>query len=370
MSRFYQIPIFILHSLTSLFFSIPFHLTSQSEIALSKPLIKIWVFDSTDLTEYTPTVNQDLIFLPLTTGTLVALSKNSGTLQWRSEIGGDISAPPISDGLGVYVATEISSAGKGSLPTITGTLRSIGKQSGLTMWIRALPAPIRTTLTKNHNTIFAGTIDGKLYAINKSTGEINWLKNSNSPFTSHPVLSGNRLYIGDEAGTLHAVEITSGRTIWRYRTRGALRAPVAINNGLVVVGSSDSSVYALSEMTGRSRWRSRTGAGIQSLTATSRCLLVTSLDNFVYCLSIQSGSRIWKRQLSGRIPSQPLVTSDGILFAPLAGDECIVLDLSEGKKINSINVGDDNNTAASPIHAGNIILITTRKGLIAYSNTQ
>jgi outer membrane protein assembly factor BamB len=118
------------------------------------------------------------------------------------------------------------------------------------------------------------------------------------------------------------------------------------------------------------RWRARASAAVQSVVGVTDCLIVTALDNFAYCLSPQSGRRIWKRQLSGRILSQPLATSDGVLFAPLAGDECVVLDLLEGKKINSVNVGDDNNTAASPVLAGATLLITTRVGLNAYANAQ
>lgn len=348
-----------------------FSVSTQDELLLAKPLIKKWAYNTNDTSVYTPTVHENLIFLPLDGGTLVALSKHTGTIQWRAEIGGKISASPVADERGAYVATEIDTvAAKGSSPMVTGNLRLIGRQTGVTLWLRTLATPIRTTLTVNQNMLFAGTEDGKLYSIKTSDGEINWMKSNPTPFKSNPIISGGKLYIGDETGTLHAIEKNSGQTLWRYRTRGPLRAPVAFvpDNGLVIVGSADSTIYALSEQTGRLRWRARAGAAVQSVVGSARCVIATSLDNFVYCLAPQSGRRIWKRQLSGRVLSQPLVTSDGILFAPLAGDECIILDLLEGKKINSVNVGEDNNTAASPVRAGPTLLLTTQEGLMAYAN--
>jgi outer membrane protein assembly factor BamB len=370
MFRAYPAPLIFIISLTySLFASPPVSQPTEKPF-LSRPLIKSWFFETVDTSDFTPTVHEELVFLPLADGTLVALDAVSGALQWRSEFGGYISAAPASDESGVYIATEIRAEGKSPVPAATGALRLIGKQSGVTLWVRSLHAPIRTALAVNSTNVFAGTVDGKLYSLKKSSGEVVWLKTNPSPFNSHPLLFDNRLYVGDEVGNLFAIEQNTGRTLWRYRTRGSLRASVAVSGGTVFAGSTDSNVYALSERTGRLRWRSRTGGGIQSVVATPRCVLATSLDNFAYCLSPQSGRRIWKRQLSGRVLSQPLAAPDGVLLAPVSGDECVVLDLNEGKKINSIDVGEDNNTGASPVRAGGLILLTTRKGLIAYSNAR
>lgn len=344
---------------------------SAGRLYLSRPLIQSWVFDTGDTSDLTPAVHENLVFLPLANGTLVALDTNSGALQWRAEIGGDISAAPVSDERGVYIATEIGAEGKGVAPAAaTGALRLLGKQSGVTIWVRTLSAPVRTALALNSATVFVCTTDGKLYSIRKTSGEVLWVKSNPSPFSSHPLLFENRMYVGDESGSFTALEQANGRTAWRYRTPGALRAPIATLGGMVFAGSTDSSVYAFSEKTGRLRWRARTGGAVQSVVATQGCVLAVSLDNFVYCLSPRSGRKIWKRQLSGRVLSRPLTAEDGVLLAPVSGDECVVLNLEDGKKINSVPVGEDNNTGASPVRAGGLLLLTTRKGLVAYSNAQ
>ncbi len=78
-------------------------------------------------------------------------------------------------------------------------------------------------------------------------------------------------------------------------------------------------------------------------------VLATSFDNFIYCLSPQNGAKVWKRQLAGRVKARPSVLNSSVLLAPLVGEECVVLNLEDGKKVNSIYVGEDNNTEATPL---------------------
>jgi outer membrane protein assembly factor BamB len=115
-------------------------------------------------------------------------------------------------------------------------------------------------------------------------------------------------------------------------------------------------------------WRARAGAAVQTVQTAGRCLLATSLDNFVYCLSKQRGKKVWKRQLPGRVAARPLVLDDDVLLSPLAGDECVVLSLQDGRKTNSLYVGEDNNSEADPLLSGDLLFLTTRKGVLAFSN--
>jgi outer membrane protein assembly factor BamB len=190
------------------------------------------------------------------------------------------------------------------------------------------------------------------------------------PFNSHPALYGSTLYIGSDDGTLLALEQQTGKVVWRYRTRGAVRGRAVEVEGIVYFGSADGFVYAVNAADGRLRWRMRTGAGVQVVASAGGGLLVASLDNFVYKLSLMKGDRLWKRQLAGRVASEPLMAEDGALFTPLSGDAGVVLDLRDGKQLNTLPVGEDNNTAASPVAVGGVLLMTTRRGLMAFSRPE
>ena len=335
---------------------------------LSKPLAVRWAYKTDSITNLTPAIDGERIYLPLANGSVISIGLADGNLSWKSEIGGVISASPVADAKSVYVASESTPTPKSPYPQATGVLRALSTHSGLTTWMRTLPSPVRGVISVNLNLLFINSADGRLYAIKKETGEIKWISYNSSAYSPLHSLEGHVLYIGDASGDIIAIEQSTGQTIWRYRTRKTLRASVIVSANIVYTGTADGYVFAIDRLTGRIKWRVRTGAAVQTVQAAEKCILATSLDNFIYCLSPRNGVKLWKRQLAGRVAAPPLVLKGSVLVAPLVGDECVVLNLEDGKKINSIYVGEDNNTEAAPLLTVDTLLLTTREGLLALSN--
>ncbi|MEA2203504.1 MAG: hypothetical protein QOE77_280 [Blastocatellia bacterium] len=338
-------------------------------LALSQPLVIRWQYKSDQTTSLTPATDGQRVFLPLAGGTIVSLNSSDGRLNWKSDTGGEISASPIADDRGIYVASEYGDVASVSRMT-KGALRALGQESGVTRWMRTLPAPIRGSLAVSATTLFGGASDGTVYAIDKQNGLTRWSTRYSGAFASQPILSGALLFIGSDDGSLHALDQLTGKAAWSYRTHGPIRGPVAVISGVVYFGSGDAYAYAVSESTGKLLWRSRTGASVQSVAGTSEGVLVASLDNFVYLFSLNRGRRIWKRQLSGRISSQPLTATDGALYVPLSSNSGVVLALRDGKQVNTLPIGEDNSIGASPIGVENLVLLTTIHGLLAFSPPQ
>jgi len=350
--------------------SLPTGFSGTGNISLSRPLTLRWQYASEATVNLAPVVAQKQIYLPLASGVIVSLSSVDGALFWKSEIGGEVSAVPSADERGVYLASataETAPQNSSSRDSSSGVLRALGRESGVTLWRRTLSSPIQGALATTQTTIYGGARDGHLYAVQKNTGEILWARQFPAAFNSCPLADGSRLYIGAEDGTFAAVNQKTGDTLWRYRTHGAVRGNPVLLNGFVFFGSMDGYVYALGAADGRLRWRTRTGAGVQSLSNTIGGLIAPSLDNFVYMLSFARGNRLWKHQMAGRVAAAPLITIDGALFTPIAGDIAIVLDLRDGKQLNVLPLGADGATAAAPVLANNILLLTTRHGLLAFA---
>ncbi len=339
---------------------------SGGQIALSQPLTLRWQYSTEATVNLTPAADGQRVYLPLAAGTIVSLRAADGQMFWRTEIGGEFSASPAADERGVYIASETGVV-QGKAPQAAGALRALGRESGVTLWMHTLPFPLRGALAMNEQTLFGGSSDGRVYAVNKKTGEISWVRQFNTPFSSLPAVSKTNLLIGNDDGTLLCLDQATGKPLWRYRTRGPVRGRPSVSQGIVYFGSADGYVYAVDEASGQFRWRTRTGAGVQAVAVTDGGVLVASLDNFVYFLTLARGGRLWKKQLAGRIAAQPLAAADGALFTPLSGDTGVVLDLRDGKQLNSIPIGEDNNTAASPIVVKDVLFVTTRQGLLAFS---
>ena len=340
----------------------------EKNLIFSSPLIVRWQFDSPNTISLSPASGNNYIYLPLTSGEIVSLNATDGQLVWRTEIGGDFSASPIADERGVYIASRTGeTTNSRQVLRSTGAIRVLSRSTGITLWMRTLHFPIQGGLTSSSTKIFGGSADGRIYAFNKATGEILWTVQHTSSFSSQPTLHNGRLYIGSEDGTLLALDESSGALLWRYRTRGALRGAVAIANSTIFFGSADGYVYAFSEINGRLLWRRRAGAAVQAVVLTDSGIIVTSLDNFVYLLSPRRGELLWKRQLAGRIAALPLTDNQSALFSPLGGDACIVLSLRDGKQLNTLPVGEEGNTSATPLVVGGLLIIPTRHGLIAFA---
>src|SRR5262249_47519121 len=163
---------------------------SDDEIQLSQPLIRRWRYDSVLTLNLTPAFDRSTIYVPLAGGTLIALNASDGKLRWKTEIGGELSASPIADDQHVYVASEIiGSEGANVAPrTATGTLRAVGKEGGVTRWMRTLARPLRGGLTLANDRLLAGSSDGRVYSFSRNNGEANWGYQHSAAINSQPVV--------------------------------------------------------------------------------------------------------------------------------------------------------------------------------------
>lgn len=339
---------------------------ADSGVLLSEPLTVRWRYQSNTTLNLTPAFDKERVYLPLAGGTIVALTARDGQLYWRSDMGGELSASPIADDSAIYVASETTGA-----PTEPrrpgGALRALSREGGVTQWMTPLITPVKGAIALGGGKVFAGGSDGRAYAFDKHKGGVLWSIPFGSPFAGQPVLKSGRVYFGSEDGSLLALEESTGRLLWRFRTKGAVRGPVAVDRENVYFGSGDGYVYAVSADRGRLKWRKRTGAGVEAVTLTGDMLLASSLDNFAYLLN-DKGAMLWKKQLPGRISSQPLTVAEAALFTPLSSTAAVVLSLKDGKQVNSLPTEEELTSSASPILVGDAVIVTTEHGLLAFAN--
>ena len=340
--------------------------SAGSGVLLSEPLTVRWRYESNVTLNLTPAFDKERIYLPLAGGTIVALTARDGQLYWRSDMGGELSASPVADESAIYVASETT--GPPNEPRRSGgALRALSREGGVTQWMTPLITPVRGALASGGGKVFAGGSDGRAYAFDKHTGGVLWSIPFASPFSGQPVLTAGRVFFGSEDGSLLALEEQTGRLLWRFRTKGAVRGPVAADREYVYFGSGDGYVYAVSVNNGRLKWRKRTGAGVEAVTLTGNMLLVASLDNFAYLLN-DKGAMLWKKQLPGRISSQPLTIEEAALFTPLSSTVGVVLSLKDGKQVNSLPTDAELTSSAAPVLVGDTVIVTTESGLLAFAH--
>jgi outer membrane protein assembly factor BamB len=331
---------------------------------LSQPLTVAWRYTTDQTTDLTPAADEHTVFIPMSSGVLVALNATDGKLLWKAEAGGSFSASPIADERSVFVAQR---SGDPDRKPVSGTLCALSKTTGVTLWMGTLPTALSSGLAVDSVSLFGASPDGHVYAFDKRTGRVLWSNQYEEEFSAPPTVAGDHVYFGSKAGTVRALNVKTGKLAWQYKTRGAIEGPVAVSDHIVYFGSADANVYAYSEIQSKLLWRRRTGAAVQAVTAVPSGVLAASLDNFAYLLSLNKGALVWRRQLPGRILSRPITASDAALFTPFSTDQAIVLNLRDGKTANTLMLGEENSSAAAPISVNNLVLITIPHGLLAFS---
>ena len=302
-----------------------------------------WRYNTDRTTDLTPAADAETVFFPLSSGVLLGLNTNDGKLQWKAEVGGDFSAALVADERSVYAATGYTTPEE---KKVHGTLRALSKSTGLTLWMRTLPAPISGSLVADSVALFGGSVDGHVYSVSKQTGQVLWSNQYAEEFSGQPQVLGNRVYFGSNAGTIRSLDARTGQLLWEYKTRGPIQGAIAVKDNMAYFGSGDGNVYAFDEIRSKVRWQRRTGAAVQAVTLVENGVLASSLDNFAYLLSLirelLSGAAT-----SGRISSRPVTPVTARCHA-FSTDTAIVLNLRDGKPANTLSLGEK--TAVRQLH--------------------
>ena len=277
-----------------------------------------------NLTDSTPTLEGQVLFVAMHSTALVALNAHTGQMYWQFETSEKIQAPPLAIAGRVFLTSRItawafdSSSGKllwkfhhgiegwpttGS-PAFVGNTVYIALGSGTQLW--ALNATngqivwyfdtgdrITSTALVATDIMYIATWHGILYALNRTTGKKLWYYALNTPQRQTVVdgvggsmaLAHGRLYVGDYRGTLLCLDALKGRVLWRYATGTEILATPVVTSNQVYVGSGDGYFYALDTRTGRPAWRYPVGEVRGSASLANGHIYIGSLNGTMYAFA-------------------------------------------------------------------------------------
>jgi outer membrane protein assembly factor BamB len=116
-------------------------------------------------------------------------------------------------------------------------------------------------------------------------------------------------------------------------------------------------------------WKIRIGAEILNVSATERGLLISSLDNFIYLISIKTGRFIWKKRLSGNLLFNSIIDVENIAVVIFASEVAEIIDIESGKLLNQITIEDDNYFINRPLFSDGLLIFPTVRGIIAFADS-
>jgi outer membrane protein assembly factor BamB len=246
----------------------------------------------------TSVVSDDVVYTAMSTGKILTLNTNSGTLNWKERIN-EVFVESVASKDLLFVCGE-------------NGLYALEKETGKTKW-KQFVGIISSKPVISDDLVIAGCENGNIYAFDVNSGEIEWSKNFNEP-TAISEIYQNKIFIGS-GDSCYAFDIKNKEILWVHKTNGLISSSPKIRKKEVYVGSWDGNLYALDSKTGNKKWTFNTGWGIVTTPAVSNNLIfVASNDNNFYAIDRESGNLEWGFCCKSAIHSNPVIYGEYVFF--------------------------------------------------------
>lgn len=291
------------------------------------PFAERWKRGGDVLLEFPPALGGRSLFLLKDDGLLLAISRKTGRVRWRRELGHlAASAPAYANGV-VYVT--VLERGKG---VKAGRVAALDAATGRTRWSIRLASRTESSPLVVRGTVYFGSESGRVYALSARNGAVRWVHKAPGAVKGGLALDDGRLFLGAYGGTVQALDRRSGRLIWSKGTSGGrfgLRsgnfyATPSAAFGRVYIGNTDGFIYSFAQSDGRLAWRKKTGgyvyssAAVAQVPGTPPTVYVGSYDRHLYALDARSGSVRWKHYTEGRVSGGVVLLGDLVWYSTLA----------------------------------------------------
>jgi outer membrane protein assembly factor BamB len=286
--------------------------------ALRPPFRRAWAARGNALLEFSPVLCRRSLYLLTDDGVLMKVSRWTGDVLWRRDLGSLAAASPACSHGRVYAVLLRGGHAVGRVVAVTA-------RNGRVVWSRGLPARAESSPLIDRGRVYFGTENGTVYALRATNGAVRWTYHASGAVKGALALDNGKLFFGDYSGRVYAIRRRNGSPVWRVGAArggafglggGHFYSSPSVEYGRVYIGSTNGAVYSFSARDGRLAWRKQTGAYVYASPAVGQVaggpptVWVGSYNGRFYALNARSGSVRWIRNLGGKISGSPAVIGD------------------------------------------------------------
>ncbi len=277
-------------------------------------------------------------------GVVTAIGGESGTPEWRAELGGKVISNLLIRNGEILVVTAPSGGPE------TATLRSISNATGTVNWTAAIHYSKMYFLGDLARGIGAVGSDGSAHLLRWNDGSIIWSRPVTGTISSAPQFGTEHILLPLRSGNALAISADDGSVVKGYTSAFPAESLVEIPDRAVVEGDDRGNLIAFAAKSGNRLWKFKAGARLSFIAAAGSRIVAISADNFVYMLSLERGNVIWKRRLSGRVVGDPALSVKYLIAAATGESSAFVIDLKNGRFVNQITLPEGSSFVASPVN--------------------
>jgi len=281
-----------------------------------------------------------------------------GKKIWSAEFGGSINSDLLATESGLFFTNTVIPSG--ATKPGGSKLRSVSRDTGITNWTVQIPDADGHFLGGFNGSVIVVSSSGSIQSVDAKTGAVRWQRQIAKAFAAQPSFSTTSLTVATAGKQIFTISLANGEILSMRKVPYEVTALTA-SNGAVAVGDARGNLAYYKNGSDKADWTFKSGGAILQIYLTGGDALVSSYDNFVYFIAGKSGSRLWKRRLSGRVPMIANVADRFGLVASEGDARAEFIDLSTGKIAGQILVGEDEHRVSRPITYtnGNVFVLTT-----------
>lgn len=345
---------------------------------LKKPFKKCLNYDvKNGLLHIVASDNESQLIISNNNSSLISIDPKTKLQNWKSEINGNLLKTAISDENSLFFLTEFkpkidSKSVDKEKKENSVTLNSISLKTGITKWQKKISESLQTEikLFYNKDLIFITDENKNLSAVEKADGTLRWRKNFSNLISSVDSTIPAEIKVLTE-NQLIRINSNTGEILEEAKVENNSAKNFVLRENYLILGNSTGEIIKVmpSENKSSIRWKIKTGGSISNLLFLNEGVLATSLDNFMYLFSPESGKLKWKRRVNGRITHSPLVFDGYAVVINSADNYATIVDLRDGKIVNQLQIEDENYFSGVPLIFRNLLILQTYKGIFFFTNT-
>ena len=296
------------------------------------------------------TSDDTAIYVVLTGGQIVALSRISGEQIWTADL--KTAWTPVVGDKSLYAVSE-------------ATLVDLDPETGKVRQRHQLPGEASGPPTRIGTLLLIPVQPALLVAWDPRGSKEVWRQTFDGPITGVPVsTSSGATMIVAARDRLSAAAVSTGARQWTMALEGTLTQPVVVGDR-VIVGSTSDYVYVV-DSRGKFGWKRSGWADIVGLTADADQVYVASLDNIVRALRIQNGNRQWRKVMATRLAFPPQLAASTLLVGGI--DPALTALSAEGSLLGTHALPPLDTLAVAPLVLGGsepdsvMLVLFTRRG--------
>lgn len=347
--------------LTALIFIVSFQVVKSQEVSVesidwTKPLEKCWNID--EKVRAIASDNNKDIYLLNSAGVIKKISPSNSSSVWETSV-------RITNFLKLFVLTDSINISLSDEKFIL-----LSKKTGLYKKPNSFIKSGHIIAKSESFLLFRDLEENKLFLVDKRTNRRLWTKQINFVPNKIEFLSEDTITIVNR-NILKVFSVENGSRRLEIKHSSAISQILEFDKETIFFGDSIGRLFQIrkrvNSVYGNPMLKLRAGGRITHILGISDKILVTSTDNFLYYLSGREGKLIWKKRLSGRMKTKPIVVESILLVSPLGSRKIFIINSANGETINQFNFPEEQFLLSTPLFINNSLFLPLSDGFYRYA---